>query len=65
MQTKQDLIKWLEDNQKQFTDISDYIWENPEPAYKEFKSSKAQADYLAKQGFAITWDIGDINTAFV
>jgi aminobenzoyl-glutamate utilization protein B len=65
MKTKQDLIKWLEENQKQFTDISDFIWENPEPAYKEFKSSKAQADFLDGQEFSITWDIGGINTAFV
>ena len=65
MKTKNDIIQWLEDNASEFTEISDKIWEYAETAYKEFKSSKLQADYLETQGFKITWDIGEINTAFV
>ncbi|MCJ7624130.1 MAG: amidohydrolase [Anaerolineaceae bacterium] len=65
MQTKQDLIKWLDESKNQFAAIADFIWENPETAYKEFKSSKIQADFLAEKGFTITWDIGGINTAFI
>ncbi|MBI9047072.1 MAG: amidohydrolase [Anaerolineaceae bacterium] len=65
MKTKQDIINWLDENKKNFTDISDQIWEFAEIAYKEFKSSKLQADFLEEQGFKITWDIYGINTAFV
>ena len=65
MKTKKDLIQWLDDNQQPFIEVSDAIWATPETAWQEFKSSKLQADFMEKQGFEITWDIGDINTAFV
>ena len=64
MQTKKELIQWIEDNKQDFIEISDEIWENPEIALKEFYSSKLQAEYLEKQGFRIQWDIGGLNTAF-
>ena len=65
MKTKQDVINWLEANQNPFIEMADFIWENPETAYKEFKASKVQADYLEAHGFKVKWDIGGINTAFV
>jgi aminobenzoyl-glutamate utilization protein B len=65
VQTKRDVINWLEDNRQQFIDMSNVIWANPEVAWREFEASKLQADFLAEEGFDITWDIGGINTAFV
>jgi aminobenzoyl-glutamate utilization protein B len=65
MNTKQDLIDWIENNRSEFTSISDEIWANPEIAFHEFKASKIQADYLESKGFKVTWDIGGMNTAFV
>ena len=65
MKTKKDLIQWLDENQQRFIEVSDAIWAEPEPAWQEFKSSKLQADFLQQEGFRITWDIADINTAFV
>jgi aminobenzoyl-glutamate utilization protein B len=61
----QSVIQWIDQNQSDFTEMADKIWSTPELAYKEFKSSRTQADYLEEQGFTITWDIGGINTAFV
>ncbi|HNT78984.1 MAG TPA: amidohydrolase, partial [Anaerolineae bacterium] len=65
MQTKQDVIQWLEDHQARFTALSDAIWANPEVAWQEFRASKAQADLLVAEGFRITWNLGVGNTAFV
>ncbi len=45
--------------------MADQIWRTPEVAYQEFKSSRLQADYLEKEGFSITWDVGGLNTAFL
>ena len=59
------IIQWLEENQADFTDMADKIWENPELAWQEFKSSRLQADYLENAGFKITWNIGGMNTAFI
>lgn len=65
MKTKQDIADWLDEHQIRFTQLSDEIWDNPETLYKEFKSSKLQADFLEAEGFHITWDVGGISTAFV
>lgn len=59
------VFKWLDENQTGFMKMSDQIWETPELAFKEFKSSKVQADYLEKCGFKVTWNIGGMNTAFM
>jgi aminobenzoyl-glutamate utilization protein B len=64
-QSAQEIIQWLDENQAVFTDMSDQIWQTPEIAYQEFKSSRLQADYLEKEGFSITWEVGGLNTAFV
>ena len=59
------VVNWLDQNQSQFIEMADQIWRTPELAWKEFKSSRLQADYLENEGFSITWNVGDINTAFV
>ncbi len=61
----QKIINWLNENQTNFIEMADQIWRTPEVAWQEFKSSRWQADYLASQGFSITWDVGGLNTAFV
>ena len=65
MQTKQDVIGWLDENRSQFTKMSDKIWGFAETSHREFKSSKIQADFLAEHGFKITWEAGGLRTAFV
>ena len=64
-QSAQGIINWLKENQSEFTAMSDQIWQTPEVAYQEFKSARIQADYLEKEGFSITWNVGGLNTAFV
>jgi aminobenzoyl-glutamate utilization protein B len=61
----QAVINWLDQNQAQFAAMADQIWRAPELAWREFKASRLQADYLENEGFSITWDVGDMNTAFV
>ena len=64
MQAKTDIADWLDEHQLRFTRMSDEIWDNPELQFVEFKASKLQADFLAAEGFRITWDLGGISTAF-
>ncbi len=64
-ESKQAVINWLDQNQSQFTEMSDQIWSTPELALKEFKSSHLQAESLENEGFSIAWDVGGLNTAFV
>lgn len=65
MKTKKDVLKWIEANRQDFIHLSDQVWEAAEVANQEFISSNLQAEYLARQGFDITWDIGGLNTAFM
>ena len=65
MRTKQDIADWLDEHQLRFTRMSDEIWDHPELQFLEFKASKLQADFLASEGFRITWDVGGLSTAFV
>ena len=64
-ESAQMVIQWLEANQSDFTEMGDQIWRVPELAYQEFEASRLQADYLEKEGFTITWDVGGLNTAFM
>ena len=64
MRTKQDIADWLDEHEQRFTRMSDEIWDNPELQFLEFKASKLQANFLAAEGFRITWDIGGLSTAF-
>ena len=41
------------------------VWENPETAFKEFKSSSALKEFLKSEGFTVTEGQGGIPTAFV
>lgn len=50
--------------EQQFTSISDQIWEFAETRYQEFRSSALQGDFLEKEGFTITRNLGGIATAF-
>lgn len=65
MSTKQGLSEWIEERQERFIAISDQIWANPEVALTESFACELQADFLAKDGFTITRDIGGMPTAFM
>ena len=56
---------YIEKNSADFTKISDDIWEYAEPRFQEFKSSKAQQDYMTSQGFRLQVDLAGEETAFI
>ena len=59
------IINWIEENRDRFIDMAETIWQTPEVAWREFKSSRLQADFLAAEDFLIAWNVGGLNTAFV
>jgi len=65
MPTPQELADWLEERQQRFITMADTIWANPEVALTESKACALQAEALARDGFAITSDIGGLPTAFM
>ncbi len=61
---KNDIIKHIEDNKKELHNLSNYIFENPEFAFQEFKAQEALCDFLAMEGFSIEKGVGSIDTSF-
>lgn len=44
---------------------ADYIFRHPELSLKEYKSSRALADFLEREGFEVTWGLAGFETAFL
>ncbi|AOT72545.1 M20 family metallopeptidase [Geosporobacter ferrireducens] len=45
-------------------DMSDYIFDNPELAFKEIKAVKSLTQYLERNGFYVECGLGSLDTAF-
>ena len=44
--------------------MTDFIWENPEIAFKEYKACAAQVDFLARHGFEAQANVYGLETAY-
>lgn len=62
---KKALWTWMDTKKDEAVSCARNIWETPELAEKEFKSSARLASYLEENGFTITRGIADIPTAWV
>lgn len=58
-------IQLIDSLKKTYSEISQYLWDNPELSLDEFKSSAKLINYLEKYGFRIEKGAGGIETAFV
>jgi aminobenzoyl-glutamate utilization protein B len=56
---------YLEQTRAQWDALAQRIWETPEVALQEKKSSAALAEVLKKEGFQVTWGSGGQPTAFI
>ncbi len=54
----------VDNYEKDICDISDYLYDNPELGFEEFKASKKITDFLESQGFKIELGVANIPTAF-
>ncbi len=61
---KKAVVAAVDSRQKELIDISLMIHNNPELAFKEFKTSKLLADYLRSNGFSVEYGAYDLETAF-
>ena len=53
----------VDSHQQEFIELSDRIWDHPEIAYNEYKSTGEHAAMLEQQGFRVTRDVAGIPTA--
>lgn len=67
MATKEEILKYTSiiDEKRDVLDATaQYLWENPETAFTEFKSAAYLCDVLRKEGFEVTENVANIATAF-
>lgn len=60
-----DFLNTIDLKKDELIKLADTIWENPEIAFKEYKSMAALTDYLKANEFTIEDNIGGIPTAFI
>ncbi|SNS61584.1 amidohydrolase [Anaerovirgula multivorans] len=61
---KDKLFLTIDHMKSELISMSDYIFDNPELAFKEVKASKILTEYLEKNGFVVEKGLGSLSTAF-
>ena len=62
--TKEQALQAIDREKAVLTDASDRIWDVPETAFQEFKSTEILCELLEKEGFKVEKNLADIATAF-
>ena len=63
-ETLEQIKKSIDSFRNDLRAMADYIWDNPEIAYKEYKACAAQVDFLAKHGFKAESNVYGVETAY-
>lgn len=64
MNEKNDIIRFLDEHQQEYYDLSDQIWSTPELFFRETKSAEALESFLEARGFKVTRGVANVPTAF-
>jgi len=59
-----DFLTYIDQKEQLLTDTSDYIWDNPELAFTEYRSAAKLEEILANEGFRVEKGLAGIETAF-
>jgi len=62
---KEMLCKEIDSLTNELFGVSDYLLENPETAYQEFKACEYLSSILEKNGFTVEKGVGDVKTSFL
>ena len=62
--TKEQALMAIDREKSVLTDASDRVWNVPETAFQEFKSTEILCELLEKEGFAVEKNLAGIATAF-
>lgn len=64
MYSKEKAKNKIELHRNEISTLCQYIFENPELGFNEYKASEALSDFLSKHGFEVQRNIGGLETAF-
>lgn len=63
MDSKQAVQDKIDEILDELTALSDYLWQNPEYSFHEFKACAAMSDVLRRHGFDVSTGVGGIETS--
>ncbi len=61
---KEKLAEYINSYKNSLIDLSNYIFENPEYPFNEYKAQEAICNYLIKEGFEVEKGVGGLKTSF-
>lgn len=64
MYCKNKIVEVIEATREELTALCEYIFDNPEMGFKEYKASAALKDFLEKHGFTVEMGVAGLETAF-
>lgn len=64
MYRKEKAVEVIERNREEITALCEYIFENPEMGFKEYKASAALKKFLENHGFSVEMGVAGLETAF-
>jgi aminobenzoyl-glutamate utilization protein B len=62
---KKSAIKWIDENSEMISGFHQRIWKYAEPAFREYESVKAFADFHRKEGFNVVIGVAGLPTAYI
>ena len=62
--SKQEALASIDREKELICKASDEVWENPETAFQEYRSTEILCDLLEKEGFHVEKNLAGIATAF-
>lgn len=65
MHRNERIQQWIQKNKEVVQSTADFIFNHPELAEEEKKSSRCLADFLSQNGFSVMWGISCFETAFL
>lgn len=64
MYSKEKVLKIVEKNKQELSELCEYIFDNPEKGFEEYKASAALKNFLEKHGFTVEMGVAGLETAF-
>ena len=64
MYDKSKVETMIEKSREEITELCEYIYDNPEMGFQEFKASAALKKFLENHGFRVEMGVGGLETAF-
>lgn len=64
MYCKEKVVEVIEKNREEITKLCEYIFENPEMGFKEYKASAALKTFLENHNFSVKMGVAGLETAF-